>query len=623
MPRKNLYRRLKFSAWTILLASVSLSTPVYAQSIPSTNSTIGELVNDTLNTAAPPGTGGDMLGNVVSAAVTDQVLNSVQAVLDNVDGPEEIEAAAAQISAILDITEGDAAGLVQDALNGDLLGGSLQSALNDMLTETVAAGIDELLGNASSGDLMNIISGLLNGLNGASVDPVALLGALNALGISLESLGLTEEHLNALLGLSVPVCAGAGLILPCENMAWDPTTVTGPTTTVSSGADLLNALRNAAGGSTILLNPGDYNNLNLSGLNFPSNVTIGSADPNNPITISNLSLDNVSNLTLAGLRILESGDGTKLVPRDGALKITDSNNITIVNTIFEGVTSKGGTVNSDVMVEGAPDISIAGHGTGKGLDVSNSSNVTVAGSSFYNLGVGSDFSRSTNTRIVGTSYSNISHDAMDFDAADGLLVEGNYVTGMNVPKGLGHNDVMQFRQFGTPSHNIMIRNNVFTPGDTATHVVFMGDNQARKNGFQGNSFFNVNFEGNTIVSGHAHSIAVYNANGVNINGNTVLRDSTLPTGSGHIPAISVGSSSVGVNITNNIAQIIRAGNELTGLLQVATPGSWNVTGNNLLGRDATMAPPVLSEAPGCAASGTDTAATGGSAAPTVTPSGPS
>lgn len=67
--------------------------------------TLGDLVNNTLQQQPAA----DMLENVVSAAVTDQVLSSVQDVLDNVDGAAEIEAAAAQISAILDIAEGDAA----------------------------------------------------------------------------------------------------------------------------------------------------------------------------------------------------------------------------------------------------------------------------------------------------------------------------------------------------------------------------------------------------------------------------------------------------------------------------------------------------------------------------------
>lgn len=424
--------------------------------------TLGEMVNNLAGSEAAVGAatnapGGALLGNAVSAAVTAEVLHSVQSVLDNVTGPDEVEDAAAQISSLLDVTAADAANLVQDALSGDLLGDSLESALNDMLTETVAAGIDELLGNAASGDLMNIVSGLLNGLNGAVVDPVALLAALNALGISLESLGLTEEHLNALLGLTLPVCGATGIPLVCATAAVD----TASAVTVSSPAELQGAVNAMRGtGGTILLAPGNYGSLDfLSGMSFPGNLTIASADPNNAAVITSTEIRNLSNVTFANLNFFAEGTGA--LPT-GSCGVADNWNWS--------------------RTEPKPCGS-------SGLKINGANNVTIMGSVFSGHSRGL-FMSGENIAITGNTFTNASMDNMAFSNAHNLLIEGNYSHGIQ-PAMSAHNDHIQFWNLGgQASTDVTIRNNVLV-NDRAQNVqgIFMFNEEVSQKGGGASEFY--------------------------------------------------------------------------------------------------------------------------------------
>lgn len=168
------------------------------------------MVGNSIAGTAQNGKAGDFLGEATTTAITNDVLAKVQAVLDNVTGAAEVEAAAQQVSNLVGINIAAAEKLATDALNGDLLGSSLASTLAELKAETIATGIDSLLGGKTSAELSQIVAGLLGGLNGAAVNPEVLLAALDNLGIPLSSLGLSEQHLNALLGLAVPICPVGG-----------------------------------------------------------------------------------------------------------------------------------------------------------------------------------------------------------------------------------------------------------------------------------------------------------------------------------------------------------------------------------------------------------------------------
>lgn len=211
---------------------------------------------------------------------------------------------------------------MQDALNGDLIGGSLESALNDMLTETVATGIDELLGGAASGDLMNIVSGLLNGLNGAMTDPVALLAALNALGISLESLGLTEEHLNALLGLSLPLCSSGAWGDTCTGASMAASS--GNIINVPAGSNIRAALNNAKPGDTIVLACGTHQGFQLNNGGTENGwITIKAAEPRCAKVNGLVHVYKADYVRIEGLELTDS-----------SLSVTASHHIEVVNNLI-------------------------------------------------------------------------------------------------------------------------------------------------------------------------------------------------------------------------------------------------------------------------------------------------
>ncbi|MGC1478881.1 MAG: hypothetical protein WA771_00130, partial [Chthoniobacterales bacterium] len=159
------------------------------------------------------------------------------------------------------------------------------------------------------------------------------------------------------------------------------------TITVSTREQLYAALRTATGGETIQLEGGDYGNFSLNkymGFNttFPSNVTIVSADPEDPAIFSAMNVINSANLTFDGILFdytFAAGQPDYYQP----FKISDSSNITIVNSTFDGDLARGVSAVAD------------GFAYATGLAVRGSQNITIANNESFEFYRGMMFLQST------------------------------------------------------------------------------------------------------------------------------------------------------------------------------------------------------------------------------------
>ncbi len=132
---------------------------------------------------------------------------------------------------------------------------------------------------------------------------------------------------------------------------------------------LVAALRSARPGAVIALPPGIYQGNALAGLRFSPAVTITSADRAHPATLKDLTIQNSSGLDFRNLEFSTADDPPG--PR-GAM-----------DTIPFQVTGCAHLLFSQIKVHGDPNGSLATDETG--LEVRNSSYVTVEGSEFSHL----------------------------------------------------------------------------------------------------------------------------------------------------------------------------------------------------------------------------------------------
>lgn len=322
---------------------------------------------------------------------------------------------------------------------------------------------------------------------------------------------------------------------------------------VSTSAELYAALKTVTGGEKILLAGGDYGNLVMNvksdfNLNFPSNITIASADPSDPAVFSKLGLNAVSNLTIDGVVFdYKFAPGDLLTTRPNA--INNSQNITIINSTFDGDVASGVSAYSD------------GYGAAVGLSVRGSTGVTVQNNEFFSWHRGLVVQDAQNVKVIGNDVHDIRSDGMDFVDVQKVLIEDNYIHDFRASYASSdHRDMIQFWTSGTttPSTDITIRGNTLDIGDGAyTQSIFMRNEMVDTKQAGHEMFYkNILIEDNTIYNGHLHGITVGETNGLTIRNNSVIAviDENNPNQNGSgvwIPTIRVSRLSENVAITGN------------------------------------------------------------------------
>ncbi|MEO0566862.1 MAG: right-handed parallel beta-helix repeat-containing protein [Pseudomonadota bacterium] len=316
---------------------------------------------------------------------------------------------------------------------------------------------------------------------------------------------------------------------------------------VSNSSQLMSALNQASGGDEIRLASGDYGDLNLDNVSFNSPVTITSANDNNPASFAGMDLDNVNNLTFDNVVFdytfnkSDSLWGTHF-------SIDNSSNIDIENSVFSGDLARGIGKDDD------------GFGYGRGLIVSNSSDVTVSESEFFNWWKAASFIESQNINFTENEIHSIRSDGLNFREVKDVLVEGNYIHDFDGSLTSGdHKDFLQVwtTNTDTPTENLTIRGNVFDIGEgTWAQTIFMRNIE----GERGNTdlyYRNITIEDNTIYNSHANGIVVGATDGLVLQNNTLIQagdpETRVTAASNVAPRISVSEDSSDVYIANNAA----------------------------------------------------------------------
>ncbi|KNX40057.1 PKD domain protein [Roseovarius tolerans] len=337
---------------------------------------------------------------------------------------------------------------------------------------------------------------------------------------------------------------------------------------VSNSEELMNALASATGGDTIELAGADYGNLNLNhqtdfDFTYDSPVTIVSSNADSPASFSSMSMVGASNIVFDSIQFDYTYQTTDALWHK-PFSISDSNNITIKNSVFDGdVASETGTFSD-------------GYGTGFGLTVWSSSDVTVDNTEFKSWWKGAAFSRSTDLTITNNDIHDIRSDGVNFSEVQSVLFEGNHIHDFRVSKESGdHADMIQVistTHAETTTADLTIRGNILDIGEgDVTQMIFMANGKYDLTKDNAWLYQDITIEDNLIQGSHIHGISVGATDGVTIRNNTML-DAKHPDGAA-APVIR----------TNQSINVLIEDNAVPGIANADSPDpTWTIQNNLIL-----------------------------------------
>lgn len=270
---------------------------------------------------------------------------------------------------------------------------------------------------------------------------------------------------------------------------------------VSTQSQLKSAINSAHGGDSIVLKAGNYGSLYISGEKFSSTVKITSESNSNPATFSKVSLTNVSNLT------------------------------------FDNVDLQG-TIKS-------------GYGTGVGLRVNTSTNITMQNSDLDGFSKGVQSWGNTNFKLINNNFDRISYDGIVVGHTQGVTIQGNDID-MHAHGDI-HRDAIQFYNQGSRavSSNVSIKNNIIETDDGITHGIYFGNADA-KYGNTSEFYKNVAIENNTVKTGQMLGIAIGATQGLSVRNNVVVQsDEFYSKKTVNIPMILIDKDAKSVSLSGN------------------------------------------------------------------------
>ena len=348
-------------------------------------------------------------------------------------------------------------------------------------------------------------------------------------------------------------------------------TGSGATVYVSNAAELSAALKAAKGGETILLKSGTYDPVALRGIIPTANVTIASADPANQAVLTGLVLNDSKNITV---RNVDMFDKSPAVVSD--FLVQGGTNIHFDHVKIYSVAGDAGYESAPFLIRGSKNVSVTNSEithVRHGIAMLNNDGVTISNNYIHDL-------RTDGVRGGGNS---------------NITITDNYFTEFHPAAG-DHPDAIQFWTTNTTAsaENIRISGNAIMRGDgSPMQGIFMGDEA-------GYAYKNVVIDNNIAVGTMYNGIAVANAAGLSVTGNTVVGmpdqmswirvpSGTTLTGNGAERYI-IGGVTVNFPAANQTLPAVRDGG-----LNILT--SWingNLTGgspNVPVTEDATKAPP--------------------------------
>jgi hypothetical protein len=292
------------------------------------------------------------------------------------------------------------------------------------------------------------------------------------------------------------------------------------TITVSSSSALSAALRSAASGDTIALATGHYT-LDASGSSKALTITSAGA-----AVFDSLNLSRMANLTIDGVDF-NGADGVM-----NAFRVWGSDNITIRNGDMEGVAS--------------------GEGLGRGLLVQADTNFTMQNMTMHGFSTGVYIDGVNGITLKDNHLVDLAWDGIIGGDIHHAVFSGNDIS-LDIPAGRLHSDGFQFWNVGTnkPSNDMLIEDNVIRAHNNASHGIYMANAIANGGGGANTFFQDVVIRDNTIVSGDGLGLSWGQTNHLDIHGNIVLRDPTLPADR-TTPSIRVHYDATDVSIKGNV-----------------------------------------------------------------------
>jgi hypothetical protein len=241
-----------------------------------------------------------------------------------------------------------------------------------------------------------------------------------------------------LLALLVAIVVPACLCGPAVAGVYGPALRAPGAGEVASAQELISRARDpASDGKTFLVRGGDYGEVDLRGVRRRRLVTFKARPGERPV-FGYTTMGNTQGVRLQGLRFV---GGIDIQPGENA-------RIQLVGNDIGGYTGVGINLrerSSDILVKGNHFHDLRQQGGD--------------GTAGYGLRVSSPEVEISNLRVVGNRFERLGHDAMEFGGVDGLLVEGNEVSGVDIEPGSGAHADPLFIWAG--SRRVTVRGNSF------------------------------------------------------------------------------------------------------------------------------------------------------------------
>jgi hypothetical protein len=330
---------------------------------------------------------------------------------------------------------------------------------------------------------------------------------------------------------------------------------------------LSTVLAKATAGDAISLAPGSYGDVTVSGKAYSPAISLTSADPANPAVLRTLTVKGLTGLHVSGLTVAFTPDMTTLgftqaVTVDGCADVTLDHLKVKGGLAVNGVPETATTLDSTDNVIGRP--------CGRGVTIMNSHDVALTNSEVTVFDRGVLIASSQSVLIQQNDIHGLRHTGMVGGGFSDVTIDGNLIRDADpwrvgqTPVG-DHSDMLAFWSGAgqtTPNARVKITNNVMLQNKAPSlGMWFQGGGDGKS------PFTDFTIAGNLIAVPNLQGIALWQAQGGTISGNTLVQTQvpqmTAEQVTKQLPTVLLLDDVSGVTVTNNALGVAMA--DRTGL----------------------------------------------------------
>ena len=305
--------------------------------------------------------------------------------------------------------------------------------------------------------------------------------------------------------------------------------------TAANASQLQAAINLAKAGDTIALGAGNYGDVVILNKKFTSDIKIVSADAEHPATFNTIKIFNSANIAFSDIAVKMTPTATTAAFTP-AVNITGSSGITLTDSAISAGKAINGVADSATALDSTQNV--LGRPTGVGIQVMDSTRVSISNNELSDLSKGISLNRVTGVTITDNEISGMRSSGVVGSAVSDAAIGNNHFSNSYpwaYDKAYGdHGDYIHlWTHTGgqtTASKNISIYGNVMEQGDGAPLMgIYLGGNNA----LAAPGFTNVRIENNAIIGGHFQGMRLENIT------NSVIADNTMigVTGSTVVPGL--------------------------------------------------------------------------------------